>query len=112
LNEETYLSSIIPSLAYFVPESKAETYPPSHQIEQLCQSVNGPLGHAQKRSYLWTPERLRQRMHMTARRMDPDPLGSGLEERFVGCPDSFSEDIIEDLNTDTHTDFSGLTTEG
>jgi hypothetical protein len=44
--------------------------------------------------------------------MDPDPLGSGLEERFVGCPDSFSEDIIEDLNTDTHTDFSGLTTEG
>jgi hypothetical protein len=51
-------------------------------------------------------------MHMTARRMDPDPLGSGLEERFVGCPDSFSEDIIEDLNTDTHTDFSGLTTEG
>jgi hypothetical protein len=44
--------------------------------------------------------------------MDPDPLGSGLEERFVRCPDSFSEDIIEDLNTDTHTDFSGLTTEG
>jgi hypothetical protein len=51
-------------------------------------------------------------MHMTARRMDPDPLRSGLEERLVGCPDSFSEDIIEDLYTDTHTDFSGLTTEG